>query len=355
MADLKEMLQTLVEQGGSDLHLTAGSPPRIRVDGELVETEFDVMQPKELQKLIYSVLDSDQISEFEENMEVDLSFGISELGRFRTNVFRQRGVIGAVMRLIPEEIMSFAELGLPAEVCRNLCSKPRGLILVTGSTGSGKSTTLASMIDSINRRRKGHIMTIEDPIEYVHKHKKCLVNQREIGSDTHGFNEALRSVLRQDPDYVLIGEMRDQETIEAALTIAETGHLTFGTLHTSTAVQTLNRLIDVFPSHQQSQIRTQLSFVLEGVFCQQLLRRKDQRGRVLAAEVMLRNDAVQSLIREDKAHQIYSVIQTSGQLGMNTMNASLCDLYLEDKITYDTAISRSDKPEELERMIEREQ
>jgi twitching motility protein PilT len=355
MADLKEMLETLVERGGSDLHLTAGSRPRIRVDGELVDTEFDVLQPKELQKLIYSVLDSEQISTFEENLEADLSFGISELGRFRTNVFRQRGAIGAVMRLIPNDIRSFDELGLPADVCRNLCSKPRGLILVTGATGSGKSTTLASMIDYVNRRQQGHIMTIEDPIEYVHQHKKCLVNQREIGSDTHGFDQALRSVLRQDPDYVLIGEMRDQETIEAALTIAETGHLTFGTLHTSTAVQTINRLIDVFPSHQQSQIRTQLSFVLEGVFCQQLLRRKNKRGRELAAEVMLRNDAVQSLIREDKAHQIYSVIQTSGQLGMNTMNASLCDLYLDGKIEYQTALSRSDKPEELERMIEREE
>ncbi len=354
MADLKEMLETLVERGGSDLHLTAGSRPRIRVDGELVDTEFDVLQPKELQKLIYSVLDSEQISTFEENLEADLSFGISELGRFRTNVFRQRGAIGAVMRLIPNDIRSFAELGLPADVCRNLCSKPRGLILVTGATGSGKSTTLASMIDHVNRRQQGHIMTIEDPIEYVHQHKKCLVNQREIGSDTHGFNEALRSVLRQDPDYVLIGEMRDQETIEAALTIAETGHLTFGTLHTSTAVQTINRLIDVFPAYQQSQIRTQLSFVLEGVFCQQLIRRKDKRGRELAAEVMLRNDAVQSLIREDKAHQIYSVIQTSGKLGMNTMNASLCDLYLDGKIDRETALSRSDKPEELERMIDRE-
>lgn len=354
MADLKEMLETLVERGGSDLHLTAGSRPRIRVDGELIDTEYESLKPKELQKLIYSVLDSEQIAKFEENLEADLSFGIGDLGRFRTNVFRQRGAIGAVMRLIPQEKRSFSELGLPEDVCRNLCSKPRGLILVTGATGSGKSTTLASMVDHVNRSQKGHIITIEDPIEYVHNHKQCLINQREVGSDTHGFNQALRSVLRQDPDYVLIGEMRDKETIEAALTIAETGHLTFGTLHTSTAVQTINRLIDVFPAHQQSQIRTQLSFVLEGVFCQQLVKRKDRRGRVLAAEVMLRNDAVQSLIREDKAHQIYSVIQTSGKLGMNTMNSSLCDLYLDGEITYDSAMSRSDKPEELERMIERE-
>ncbi len=355
MADLREMLETLVERGGSDLHITAGSRPRIRVDGELINTEFDPMKPEEIQKLVYSVLDSDQIAQFEKDLEADLSFGIEELGRFRTNVFRQRGAIGAVMRLIPQEIQSFRALGLPGDVCKYLCEKPRGLILVTGATGSGKSTTLASMIDHINQNRRGHIMTIEDPIEFVHKHKNCLVNQREVGSDTHGFNDALRSVLRQDPDYVLIGEMRDHETIEAALTIAETGHLTFGTLHTSTAVQTINRLIDVFPSHQQSQIRTQLSFVLEGVFCQQLLRKADEDGRVLAAEIMLRNDAIQSLIREDKAHQMYSIIQTSGEMGMRTMNDSLCEHYLNGTITYDTAMGRSDKPDELERMIEREQ
>ncbi len=355
MPELKEMLETLVDRDGSDLHITAGSRPRIRVDGELINTEYEAMAPKEIQKMIYSVMDSEQIADFEKNLEADVSFGIKGLGRFRTNVFRQRGAIGTVMRLIPQTIHSFEALGLPVDVCRNLCSKPRGLILVTGATGSGKSTTLASMVDYINQNRRGHIVTIEDPIEFVHNHKNCLVNQREVGNDTHGFNQALRSVLRQDPDFVLIGEMRDQETIEAALTIAETGHLTFGTLHTSTAVQTINRLIDVFPSSQQAQIRTQLSFVLEGVFCQQLLQKSDGKGRVLASEVMLRNDAIQSLIREDKAHQMYSIIQTSGEMGMKTMNDSLCEHYLNGKITYKTAMGRSDKPEELERMIEREQ
>lgn len=355
MANIKELLNTLVDRGGSDLHITAGSSPRIRVDGKLVDTEYDPMGPEEIQKMIYSVLDSEQIAKFEENLEADLSFGIDGLGRFRTNVFKQRGAIGVVLRLIPEEIYNFNELGLPVDVCKTLCSKPRGLILVTGATGSGKSTTLASMVDYINRTRQGHIVTIEDPIEFVHSNKKCLVNQREIGADTHGFGPALRSVLRQDPDFVLIGEMRDQETIEAALTIAETGHLTFGTLHTSTAVQTINRLIDVFPSHQQSQIRTQLSFTLEGVFCQQLLPKVDGNGRILACEVLLRNDAVQSLIREDKGHQIYSVMQTAGEMGMQTMNHSLTELYMDGEVSYEEVIGRSDKPEELERLIEREQ
>lgn len=347
------MLEEMAERGGSDLHLTAGARPRIRVDGELVETDFDMLRPDEIQELIYGVLSSDQISKFEQNLEADLSFGIDGLGRFRTNVFRQRGAIGAVLRIIPEEIMGFEELGLPRSVCEDLCSQPSGLILVTGATGSGKSTTLASMVDYVNRTRKGHIVTIEDPIEFVHSHKNCLVNQRELNSDTHGFSEALRSALRQDPDIVLIGELRDQETIEAALTIAETGHLTLGTLHTSTAVQTISRIIDVFPSHQQSQIRAQLSFTLKGVFCQQLLRRADTTGRILAAEILLKNDAVQSLIREDKGHQIYSIMQTSGEMGMRTMNSSLFELYEQGKITREDAVAHSEKEEELERMIDR--
>lgn len=352
MTDLKEMLETLVERGGSDLHLAAGSRPKIRVDGELVDTEFPKMAPKEVQDLVYSVLSSDQIAKFEKNLEEDLSFGIEGLGRFRTNVFQQRGAVGAVMRIIPEEIMGFEELGLPVDVCTKLTDKPSGLVLVTGETGSGKSTSLASMIDRINRTKKGHIITIEDPIEFSHKNKQCLVNQREVGEDTHEFSKALRAALRQDPDYVLIGEMRDQETIETALTLAETGHLTFGTLHTSTAIQTINRIIDVFPSDQQSQIRTLLSFTLEGVLSQQLLPDSRGQGRVLASEVLLKNDAIQSLIREDKAHQMYSIIQTSGEMGMKTMNRSLYDLYIEGKINYEDALQRSSRPDELERLIQ---
>jgi twitching motility protein PilT len=353
MVTVEELLQQLVERGGSDLHVTAGSPPKIRIDGKLISTEHNILDPETSQKLVYSILDNEQIARFEREMELDMSFGISGLGRFRTNVFQQRGAVGAVLRIIPFEIKQPKELGLPQDLVEHLCSMPKGLILVTGATGSGKSTTLASMVDFINRTRNEHIVTIEDPIEFVHRNKGCLINQREVGGDTKSFSNALRTVLRQDPDIVMIGEMRDQTTIEAALILAETGHLTFGSLHTSDAVQTINRIVDVFPAYQQQQIRTQLSFVLQAVFCQQLIPRADGRGRVLGAEIMVCNSAVRSLVREDKAHQIYSIIQTGGKLGMRTMNQSLFELYQQKLITYEEAMSRTLDPDDLKRTFQR--
>jgi twitching motility protein PilT len=353
MITVEELLQQLVERGGSDLHITAGSPPKIRIDGKLISTEHNVLDPETSQKLVYSILDNEQVARFERDLELDMSFGIAGLGRFRTNVFMQRGAVGAVLRIIPFEIKTPKELGLPPQLVEQLCSLPKGLILVTGATGSGKSTTLASMIDHINRTRNEHIVTIEDPIEFVHRNKGCLINQREVGSDTKSFHEALRHVLRQDPDIVLIGEMRDQVTIEAALTLSETGHLTLASLHTSDAVQTINRIVDVFPAYQQQQIRTQLSFVLQAVFCQQLLPKADGRGRVLAAEVMVANSAIRSLIREDKAHQIYSIIQTGGKAGMKTMNQALYELYQAKLVTYEEALSRTGDPDDLKRVFQR--
>ena len=284
---------------------------------------------------------------------MDLSFGIQGLGRFRTNIFLQRGAVGGVLRIIPYEVQGFRELGLSEDVCKRLCSLPKGLILVTGATGSGKSTTLAAMLDYINDNRQDHIITVEDPIEFVHPNKKCLFNQREIGADTKGFKSALRSVLRQDPDVVLVGEMRDLETIEAALTIAETGHLTFATLHTSDCAQTINRIIDVFPSYQQQQVRTQLSFVLQAVFCQQLLPTRDKQGRILASEVMISTTAIRSLVRDSKVHQIYSQIQTGGKLGMKTMNQSLFDLVMKRKVSKEDAFTRSTDTEDLLRMFQK--
>jgi twitching motility protein PilT len=353
MHTLEELLQMLVDKKGSDLHITAGSAPRMRVDGQLTPVEGDRMTPEETQNLVYGILNSDQIARFEANLELDLSFGISGLGRFRTNVFMQRGAVGAVLRIIPFEIRNIRDLGLPQKLCEKLCVLPKGLILVTGSTGSGKSTTLASFIDFINAEREGHIVTIEDPIEFVHRNKKCLVNQREVGSDTRSFNNALRAVLREDPDIVLIGEMRDQETIQAALTLSETGHLTFATLHTSDCVQSINRIVDVFPPYQQQQIRTQLSFTLQAVFSQQLLQRANSRGRVLSCEVMVANAAVRSLIRDDKAHQIYSIMQTCSREGMRTMNQSLFQLYQANLISYEEAVTHTTDPDDLKRTFQR--
>ncbi len=353
MISIEELLTIMVQRGGSDLHISAGSPPRVRIDGVLVNTEHDVLSPDVTQKLCYSFLSNEQVAVFEKQLEIDLSFGIDTLGRFRVNVFMQRGTIAAVLRVIPYEVMSFSELGLPVQVCETLCTMPKGLILVTGSTGSGKSTTLAAMIDYINQNRSGHVVTIEDPIEFLHRNKNCLCNQREVGGDTHSFTAALRAVLRQDPDVVMIGEMRDKETVEAALTIAETGHLTFATLHTSDAITTVNRIVDIFPSYQQSQVRTQLSFVLQAVFSQQLLARSSGRGRVLAAEMLLCTAAVRSMIREDKIHQVYSIMQTGGKLGMRTMNQALFELVRAQIVSFEEAVQSTSDPEDLKRLFQR--
>jgi len=353
MATLPELLQTLVEVSGSDLHLTTQTPPQIRVHGKLQTLDLPVLGPAETKGLAYSVLTDAQKKRFEETLELDFSFGIRGLARFRCNVFNQRGAVAAVYRVIPEKIKGFDELALPP-VLGTLAERPRGLVLVTGPTGSGKSTTLAAMIDKINTERREHILTIEDPIEYIHQHKGCLVNQREVHSDTHGFAAALRAALREDPDIVLIGELRDLETIESALRIAETGHLTFATLHTNSAAQTINRIIDVFPAHQQGQIRTQLSLVLEGIVCQALMPRADGQGRVISLEILIPTPAIRNLIRDDKVHQIYSTMQTGQEkFGMQTMNQSLATLYQKRLITLDTAMSASSMKDELEQMISR--
>ncbi len=350
---IEELLQLLVERHGSDLHLSAGSPPKIRVDGTLIDTEHDLLKPDATKNLIYSFLTSDQIARFERDFELDLSFGVEGLGRFRVNVFHQRSSVAAVLRMIPAVVKRFEDLGLPRAICEEIAGLPRGLVLFTGATGSGKSTSLAAMLDHINESRSDHVVTVEDPIEFLHRNKSCLFNQREIGSDTKDFHRALRSALRQDPDVVLVGEMRDTETIEAALTIAETGHLTFGTLHTSDCVQSINRIVDVFPAHQQQQVRTQLSFTLQAVFCQQLIPSATGQGRALALEIMIANSAVRALIRDDKAHQIYSIIQTGGKLGMQTMNQSLCNLVRRHEITLEQAMSYSADVEDLKRTLAR--
>src|SRR5688500_9820618 len=353
MATLPELLKTLVDNNGSDLHITTNTPPQIRVHGHLRPLDLPVLGPAETKALAYSVLTDAQKKRFEETLELDFSFGIRGLARFRCNVFNQRGAVAAVYRVIPETIRTFQELGLPP-VLAALAERPRGLVLVTGPTGSGKSTTLAAMIDKINTERREHILTIEDPIEYIHQHKGCLVNQREVHSDTQGFANALRAALREDPDIVLIGELRDLETIESALRIAETGHLTFATLHTNSAAQTINRIIDVFPAQQQGQIRTQLSLGLEGIVCQALLPRADGQGRAMALEVMVPNPAIRNLIRDDKVHQIYSTMQTGQEkLGMQTMNQSLATLYQKRLITLDQALAASSLRDELEQMIAR--
>jgi twitching motility protein PilT len=351
VANLHQLLKAMVEKGASDLHLTTGSAPQLRIDGRLVPLNTPPLTPVETKQLCYSILTESQKHRFEEENELDLSFGVKALSRFRANIFMQRGAVAAAFRTIPFKILTFQELGLPPVVA-TFAEKPRGLVLVTGPTGSGKSTTLASIIDKINTERHQHIVTIEDPIEYLHPHKNCLVNQREVGADTSSFKKALKYILRQDPDVVLIGEMRDQETVEAALTISETGHLAFATLHTNSCVQTINRVLDMFPPFQQDQIRAQLSFTLEGVVTQNLIPRAGGAGRVLAIEVMVPNPAIRNLIREDKLHQVYSQMQVGqNKYAMQTFNQSLASLVQRRLITMEEAMNRSSDQEELRNIL----
>lgn len=349
--NLQELLRIMVDQGGSDLHVTAGSPPRLRVNGRLTPMNIPPLTGVESKQICYAILTDIQKHKFEEENELDFSFGLKGLSRFRGNLFVQRGTVAGVFRTIPFQIKTFQELGLPP-VLEEISKKPRGLILVTGPTGSGKSTTLASMIDKINNERPEHIITVEDPIEYLHNSKTALVNQREVGYDTFAFKKALKYILRQDPDVVLLGELRDMDTIETALTIAETGHLCFATLHTNSCVQTINRIVDVFPSSQQPQVRAQLSFVLEGVLSQLLIPRADNKGRVVSLEIMIPNAAIRNLIREDKIHQVYSQMQVGqSKFGMQTMNQSLMNLYTRRLISLEDAIGRSSEPDELRQMM----
>lgn len=351
--EIKTLLREMVQRNASDIHISTGSPIQFRVDEKLVPLDDHMLGPEETKALTYSILTKTQIEKFEADLELDLSFEIERVSRYRVNVFKQRGAVGASIRMIPFKLWSFEECGLPVDVATNLCKRPKGLVLVTGATGSGKSTSLASMIDWINDRRPCHIITVEDPIEFVHTNKKAIVEQREVYSDTHSFGASLKHVLRQDPDVILIGEMRDLETIESALNIAETGHLVFATLHTSDAVQTINRVIDVFPAHQQQQIRTQLSFVLIGVLSQQLIPKAGGKGRALAVEVLIATPAVRSLVRESKIHQVYSVIQTSQKDGMRTMNQALYELYQKKLISYEEAFARTTDPEDLARIFKK--
>jgi twitching motility protein PilT len=351
--EMNDLLKLMVERRASDLHISAGATIRLRIDEKLVSIDDHILSQEESKALSYSVLSKDQIKKFESDLELDMAFGIRELGRFRTNVFMQRGTTCCAIRIIPYDIWSFEQCGLPANVVTELCKKQKGLVLVTGATGSGKSTSLASMIDWINKDRNCHIVTIEDPIEFIHTNRKAIVHQREVFSDTHSFGKAMRHVLRQDPNVILIGELRDLETIEAALIIADTGHLVFATLHTSDCVQTINRIVDVFPSHQQQQIRTQLSFVLIGVLSQQLIPRQGGTGRVLAMEILLSNPALRSLIRESKVHQIYSIMQTSQKDGMRTMNQALYELYQRKLISYEDAFARTTDPDDLARLFKK--
>ncbi len=347
---MRALLERMIERGASDLHLSVGERPKLRIDGRMTGLDDEKLSPKDTQELAYSVLTEQQKKRFEQNSELDFSFAVPQLSRFRGNVFRQRGSVAMAIRTIPFEILTFEDLGLPPTISR-LSEKPRGLVLVTGPTGSGKSTTLAAMIDKINTEREGHIITIEDPIEFVHNHKKCLVNQRELGSDTDSFPSALKYVLRQDPDVILIGEMRDLETIGAALTIAETGHLALATLHTNSTAESINRIIDAFPAHQQGQIRAQLAFTLEGVVTQVLLPRTSGKGRAAAVEIMLATQAIRTLIRDDKIHQIYSALQTGKKLGMQTMNDSLYQLYMQGDVAIGECLRVSSDPNELRRML----
>ncbi|HEU4735098.1 MAG TPA: type IV pilus twitching motility protein PilT [Kofleriaceae bacterium] len=348
---LQALLKAMTDKGASDLHVTAGSPPRLRIDNELVRLQTEPLTPVDTKTLCYSVMNDAQKLRFEEDLEIDFSFGIRGMARFRANVFMQQACVAGAFRIVPYQIRPLEEIGVPPVVLE-LCDRPRGLVLVTGPTGSGKSTTLASMIDRINSRMRGHIITVEDPIEFQHQHKNCLINQREIGRDSQSFKRALKYILRQDPDVVLIGEMRDLETIEAALSIAETGHLAFGTLHTNSAVQSINRIIDVFPAHAQAQVRSVLSFVLEGVVTQLLIPKSGGSGRVVAVEVLVPNPAIRNLIREDKLHQIYSQMQLGqARFGMQTMNQSLADLYLRKVITLEDCLGHSSEVDELKTMI----
>ncbi len=349
---IDSLIRMMFDRGASDLHLTAGVPPMLRIDGRMTPLDFEKLRPDTCQALIYSVLTDEQKEKFEREQELDSSFGIESVGRVRMNIFRQRGAVAAALRNVPTKIATLEELGLP-KITHELVKLPKGLILVTGPTGSGKSTTLASMVDVINNTNSGHIITVEDPIEFIHTHKKCIINQREIGADSKSFPNALKYVLRQDPDYILVGEMRDLETISAALTIAETGHLVFATLHTIDTIQTVNRIIDVFPAHQQQQVRMQLSFVLQAVLCQQLLPKSFAGGRCLAAEVMIPTMAIRNLIREEKVHQIYSVVQTGQEYGMQTMNQSLHYLYRTQQVSYNEIFSRTLDPRELQEMVQR--
>jgi len=353
MVTLRELLELMVKRNASDLHLTVGSPPQLRIDGKLVKTEFDPLTPEDTRKLAYSIMSEKQRKRFEELSELDLSFGIEQMSRFRCNVFMQRGNVAVALRLIPFRIRSFEELGLP-KVVADFAKQPRGLILITGPTGSGKSTTLAAVINKINLERHDHILTVEDPIEYLHRHNCALINQREVYSDTASFANALKYALREDPDVVLIGEMRDLETTDAALTISETGHLVFATLHTNSCAESINRIIDIFPTNQQEQIRVVLSFVLQSVVTQQLIPRIGG-GRSLALEIMICTPAIRALIRDDKIHQIYSMIQAGQKYGMKTMNQSLAELYFSKKISLADALGRSTNIQELNEMISRKQ
>jgi twitching motility protein PilT len=348
--NLRVLLEEMIERNASDLHITAGERPKLRVDGDITNANIDyVLQPKDTLQLAYSVLTENQKKRFEMEDELDFSFGIQNLARFRGNCFKQRGCVAMVIRQIPFSIKTFQDLGLP-QVIADLADRPRGLILVTGPTGAGKSTTLAAMLDKINRELRGHMITIEDPIEFIHKHQNCIVNQREVGADTKSFQAALKYALRQDPDVVLIGEMRDLETIQAGLTIAETGHLAFATLHTNSAAEAINRIIDVFPSHQQTQVRAQLAFCLEGIITQTLLPRMSGRGRAMAAEILVVTPAIRALIRDDKIHQIYSMMQSGKKFGMQTMNDALYALYMNKVVSFDECLRVSHDPTELMRM-----
>ncbi len=347
---MDDLLREATERGASDLHLSVGLPPTIRIDGKLTSLSYNPLAPNDIQRLVYDILTSDQIQWFEKTRELDFSYGVRSVGRFRVNVYRQRGSVGAAFRSIPNQIPSFEQLRLPP-VLRELSRKHSGLILVTGPTGSGKSTTIACMIDQINSEREVHIMTIEDPIEYLHRHKRAMINQRELNNDTDSFENALRAVLREDPDVILVGEMRDLETISTALTLAETGHLVFGSLHTRNAPQTIDRVVDVFPPHQQDQIRVQLSNTLEGVVAQQLLPRLGG-GRVAAVEILIATSAIRNLIREGKTYQIHSAIETGAQFGMQSMDKILADLHKSGQVSYQDAFTRAIDPENFQRFLD---